>query len=346
MGRARAHRCSWLWPWSNPAAHVASLIQAAGLHDDWSDLLHLPPPQMLAAVSARLRPRLAALPAGERPLRMLGAGMDFARLREYTPGDDARALDWLAFARTRTPHVREHHEEKTLILWLVVDLSASMTFGSMRRKSRQALAMAVVVGMLALGAGYRVGLLTFDGLQPCLCPPRSGAVPFQALTQTLQTACLQAETVHDAAYRAMQTADPLCDALRDARHITQKRAWLVVFSDFLSDSPLWPAALAELGRTRTLSGALIVDPVERALPQGLGMACLHDAESGQRQWVSAQNGRVRRAFARHAQAHLQERLAHAGFSARCQTVSTTEDPVEAALTLCLAKAVPEGIRRC
>ena len=71
-----------------------------------------------------------------------GQGLDFAELREYSPGDDIRKIDWNVFARTLTPHIKEFHEEKLLTAWLYVDLSPSMFFGRTQTKAALAVELA------------------------------------------------------------------------------------------------------------------------------------------------------------------------------------------------------------
>src|ERR1051326_1829162 len=59
-----------------------------------------------------------------------GRGMEFAAVREYTPGDDVRSIDWNVTARMDAPYVKQYVEERDLTLLLLVDLSGSQAFGS------------------------------------------------------------------------------------------------------------------------------------------------------------------------------------------------------------------------
>ena len=86
----------------------------------------------------------------------MGTGTELAQLRPYQPGDDVRQLDPAASARTGVPHVRQHVPERMLTVWLAVDLSASMAFGTADRlKSDVAEGVADVVGTLAVRRGGR-----------------------------------------------------------------------------------------------------------------------------------------------------------------------------------------------
>ena len=58
------------------------------------------------------------------------AGIDFAEVRVYQPGDDVRTIDWRVTARTQVAHTKVFQEEKERPVLILVDQSASMYFGS------------------------------------------------------------------------------------------------------------------------------------------------------------------------------------------------------------------------
>src|SRR5438874_3082441 len=68
--------------------------------------------------------------AGQYHSVFKGQGMNFDEVREYQPGDDVRAIDWNVTARMNHPFIKKYVEERELTLILMVDLSASMQFGS------------------------------------------------------------------------------------------------------------------------------------------------------------------------------------------------------------------------
>ena len=61
-----------------------------------------------------------------------GRGMDFDEVREYSPGDEVRTIDWNVTARAGRPFVKKFTEERELTIFLLVDISASGNFGSGR----------------------------------------------------------------------------------------------------------------------------------------------------------------------------------------------------------------------
>src|SRR5882762_7079384 len=70
-----------------------------------------------------------------------GLGMEFAEVREYVPGDDVRTIDWNVTARMNHPYIKKFVAEREMTVMLMVDMSASMKFGT-QRGSTSAEAMA------------------------------------------------------------------------------------------------------------------------------------------------------------------------------------------------------------
>ena len=92
-----------------------------------------------------------------------GRGMEFAEVREYQPGDDVRTIDWNVTARSGVPHVKEFVEERDLTILVAVDVSGSMSFGSIDwRKIDIGAELAAVFAFSAVQNSDRVGLLLFS----------------------------------------------------------------------------------------------------------------------------------------------------------------------------------------
>ena len=125
---------------------------------------------LVEALDLVLARRAAGAMPGERRAAGRGTGTELAQIRPYQFGDDVRRLDAAASARTGLPHVRDYVPERTLTTWLLVDVSASMAFGTADRlKSDVAEGVALVIGRLAVRRAGRVGLLTLR------CPGRAAA---------------------------------------------------------------------------------------------------------------------------------------------------------------------------
>src|SRR5690606_29848004 len=106
------------------------------------------------------------------------------------PGDDVRRIDWNVTARMQAPHVRETIADRELETWILVDLSASLAFGTAdRTKREQALAAAAAVGLLTSRGGNRVGaVLAAPGRPAAIVPARGGRDHLRAILHRIETA--------------------------------------------------------------------------------------------------------------------------------------------------------------
>ena len=102
--------------------------------------------QLLLRLEWTIIRRLDGLLHGDYRSFFRGPGLDLADLREYQYHDDVRHIDWNVTARMQTPYVREFNEDRDLTAWFLLDLSASLDFGS--RVQKQAVS-AEFVGVLA-----------------------------------------------------------------------------------------------------------------------------------------------------------------------------------------------------
>jgi uncharacterized protein (DUF58 family) len=123
------------------------------------------PPLAIARDTIPFRPRTGALHerAGQRVVRQRGLGTDLREIRDHVPGDPFKRIAWKATARSRRLMVREFESEIVTTHWLLLDISASMRS---RRpghgKLDYGLGLCAAYARLALEAGDRVGLITFD----------------------------------------------------------------------------------------------------------------------------------------------------------------------------------------
>jgi uncharacterized protein (DUF58 family) len=196
-----------------------------------------------------------------------GRGMEFSEVREYVPGDDVRSIDWNVTARTGVPHVKKFVEERDLTVLLILDLSASESFGSQYLTKREL--MAELAGLLAFAAvknNDRVGaLFATDRLERYL-PPRKGVDHALAI-------------VRDALYATPEgTGTDLNLAFRSASSLLKQRSVVFILSDFIATS--YEKALKILRRRHDVVAMLLADPREEALP-ARGLVRLRDAETGE-----------------------------------------------------------------
>src|SRR6187402_2282227 len=113
----------------------------------------------LEALRRRLTVNVRSGAAGERVSRRRGGSAEFQEHRPYAPGDDLRRIDWSAFARTGEPVLKLFRAEEDSVLRVVLDVSASLAFGT-PQKLEVARRVAAAIGYLALANGQRVQILS------------------------------------------------------------------------------------------------------------------------------------------------------------------------------------------
>jgi uncharacterized protein (DUF58 family) len=200
-----------------------------------------------------------------------GAGLDFDSLREYTPEDDVRHIDWNVTARLDEPHVRQYTEDRELTAWLVLDRSASMRFGGAEHGKDSVLTeLSVCLARLFTHGGNRVGAILYDNRLQRVVPARTGRTHVLHLTHEL--------TKPMAAPRDGSTTD-LDAMLRLAASTARRRSLVFVISDFIGDVD-WEPALTRLSHRHEVVALRIVDPMELDLPD-LGLVLIEDAETGE-----------------------------------------------------------------
>jgi uncharacterized protein (DUF58 family) len=266
------------------------------------------PGSLVEELDLVLARRAAGVLPGERRAAGLGDGTELAQVRPYQVGDDVRRLDAAASARTGLPHVRDYVPERTLTTWILLDVSASMAFGTgPRLKSDVAEGVVEVVGRLAVRRAGRVALLTCGAPVTRLLPPRNGRRALVALRRAV------AQGV--AADGTPPPADALATALRRLGRVARGPGLVVIVSDFREDGsgvrpvalhaernatgltpPEWARALRALGGRHDLLAVEVLDPREGELPDA-GQLVLVDPETGRRLEADTTSAALRRDFA-------------------------------------------------
>jgi uncharacterized protein (DUF58 family) len=244
------------------------------------------PDALLRALDLTIGRRIEGLLAGDYRSAVLGFGTELAQVRPYEPGDDVRRIDWNVTARTRIPHVRVDLAERIMTTWLVLDTSASMTFGTAdRRKADVAEGVALAVGHVATRRGNRLGVVTFGDTQPRLLPPRQGRAGLLGLLTSLRE-----EPTHEPG-----EATSFADAFRRTAGAARQRALVAVVSDFRGPQT-WRGELLRLAGAHDVLAIEIRDPREQELPS-VGELWLVDPETGRKLRVDTRNARLRQRFA-------------------------------------------------
>jgi len=216
-----------------------------------------------------------------------GRGVEFAEVRPYQAGDDVRTIDWNVTARMGTPFVKQYVEERDLTVFIVVDVSGSLGFGSRAILKRDLAAeLSALLAFAALRNHDRIGAaLVTDRLELLLHPQRRRNQVLRLVREILH---------HPAAGRT-----DLDRALQSVLPALRQRSVLFIVSDFV-DTPLDRSLKAAAARHDVIL-LEVSDPRDQQLPP-VGPVVLRDAESGRMAVVDG-----RRAGAAHQERRQQQR---------------------------------------
>ncbi|PIE27152.1 MAG: DUF58 domain-containing protein [Micrococcales bacterium] len=308
-------------------------------------LADLAPEEALARLRLTIVRRLDGYLRGEHAGLVPGPGTELGEARVYRAGeDDVRHIDWAVTARTTTPHVRDLIADRELETYALIDLTASMYFGTAvqpgwspdseqlpRAWDKRDLAVAAVatIGTLTGRQGDRFGgyVLTADGLRRH--PAAAGRSALYSMVRSLlrdeaEAGESAAEGMggarHTAILRHSGPATSLAQAIDRIARAHPRRGLRVVVSDFLEPEesgggePAWTGPMRSLAQRHQVLAVQVVDPLELDLPDA-GVLDLMDPESGDVIEVDTSDPDVRSLFA--AQSGLnQDRVAsslrHAG----------------------------------
>ena len=206
--------------------------------------------------------------------KLRGRGVDFDQVRIYQAGDDVRTIDWRVTARTQEPHTKLFHEERERPVYILIEQSQRLFFGSGKVfKSVLAAEVASLVGWAALSHNDRVGGLVFGhGEHHEIKPRRSKQSLLQLLDQlTRANRHLSSELAVD--------ADAFGLALRRAREVLRPGSLAIIICDERTLSDAAEQQLSLLSRHIDLLLLPVFDPLDHALPAA---GLLRFAEQGKR----------------------------------------------------------------
>jgi uncharacterized protein (DUF58 family) len=205
--------------------------------------------------------------AGQYHSVFKGRGMAFSEVRQYTPGDDIRTIDWNVSARMNEPHVKLFTEERDRTVNLLVDMSASGLFGSRTQAKRELAAeIAAVVAFSAISNDDRVGLIIFTDEVELFVPPKKGKKHVLRVIREILT-------FEPRSYRT----DLAC-GLEYLIKVSRRKSVAFLVSDFLAYG--WERTLQQASRRHDVVPVVIADPLEEVLPQ-VGLVTFEDIETGE-----------------------------------------------------------------
>ena len=243
------------------------------------------PDRLLLRLEWRVLRRLDGRLQGAYRTAHRGSGMDFAGLRPYMDGDDARHIDWNVTARLDEVQIREFNEDRELTAWLVLDRSASMSVGGPGRGKQDVLAeLALSLARLLGRSGNRVGAVLYDGGTTRIVRPGTGR--------------MQALRIGSELDRAVEggsgTTTDLAAMLEAVGSLAKRRSLVIVVSDFIGTGD-WERPLMRLAHRNEVVALRVADQVDDALPE-IGLIVVEDAETGEQMLVDSSDPWFRARF--------------------------------------------------
>lgn len=189
---------------------------------------------------------------GKRIFRRPMSGTDFQGIRDYSPDDDPRSINWPATARALQTKVNVLQPERGKIVTLLVDCGRMMGVElEGQTKLDRSLEAALTLAAVALQRGDQVAAMTFAGGIAAYVPPSKGVAHLQTIV----------EAVYDA--RSDASESNYAEAFTYLARVQKKRSLLVLFTDMenaLFESELAPY-LMRLRKTHPILMLCLQDPV-------------------------------------------------------------------------------------
>jgi uncharacterized protein (DUF58 family) len=212
-----------------------------------------------------------------------GSSVEFADYKEYVPGDEVSRIDWRAYARSKRLFVRQYEAETDMVVYLLVDVSASMRYAGAGRQSKYMTAakIAAALAYLMLRQGDKASLVLFsDTVKRFLAPGGTRRHLHNLVTELEQIAPASTTGIVESLHH--------CDAL------FRKRGRIIILSDFWTDTSAFFDALARLvHRKFDILLLHVLDPDELALPPA-DVARFQDMETGEE--VQVELSEIRSAY--------------------------------------------------
>lgn len=222
--------------------------------------------------------------SGEYHSAFKGRGMAFSEVREYTPGDDVRTIDWNVTARFSTPFVKVFEEERELSVVLMVDVSASGAFGTRSQMKQDMITeLCAVVAFSAAQNNDKIGVIFFSDKIEKFIPPKKGKSHVLRIIRELIE------------FKPENKKTDLQIALKYMTNVIKKRSIVFLISDFYAENN-YKDALKIAGKKHDLVAMRIQDKAEQELPE-IGLIKLKDNESGKIIWVNTSDKEFRKQFA-------------------------------------------------
>ena len=259
--------------------------------------------------------------AGEYHSAFKGRGMVFSEVREYQYGDDIRDIEWNVTARFNKPYIKVFEEERELTVMLLVDVSGSLNYGTVRQMKRDMVTeIAATLAFSAIQNNDKIGVIFFSDHVEKFIPPKKGRKHILYIIRELLE------------FKPQSNATDIGYALQYLTQAIKRRCTAFVMSDFI-DGHNYQQALTIANRKHDVVAIQVYDIRSKELPD-VGLMRVVDAETGFEQYVDTSSKRTRNAYAQYwkkRQAALAETFNKSNVDSI--SVATSDDYVKAMMML-------------
>jgi len=221
--------------------------------------------------------------SGEYHSAFKGRGMAFSEVREYTPGDDVRTIDWNVTARFNSPYVKVFEEERELSVVLLVDVSASGAFGTHKQYKKDLITeLSAVVAFSATTNNDKIGVIFFsDKIEKFITPKKGKSHVLRIIRELID-------------FEAESKGTDLGLALKYLTNVIKKRSTVFLLSDFYAKDN-YTDALKIANKKHDLIAIKINDKTELEIPK-VGLIKLSDNETGNICWADTSSKEFQKQF--------------------------------------------------
>ena len=259
--------------------------------------------------------------AGQYHSAFKGKGMSFSEVREYQYGDDVRDIDWNVTARYHKPYVKVFEEERELTVMLLIDVSNSLDFGTVKQMKKDMVTeIAATLAFSAIQNNDKIGVIFFSDRIEKFIPPKKGRKHILYIIRELLD------------FKPESKRTDIKMAVEYLTNVIKKRCVTFMLSDFIDEND-YKNALTIANRKHDIVAIQVYDRRLAELPD-VGLMKVRDAETGHEQWIDTSSAKLRNAH--HAWwKERQVRLAETFTKSNVDSVSvrTDQDYVKSLLNL-------------
>ena len=220
--------------------------------------------------------------AGEYHSAFTGRGMAFSEVREYQYGDDIRDIDWNVTARFHKPYVKVFEEERELTVMLLVDVSGSLDFGTVKQMKRDMVTeIAATLAFSAMQNNDKIGVIFFSDKIEKFIPPKKGRKHILYIIRELID------------FHPESKKTDIEMGLQYLTNVMKRRCTAFVLSDFI-DRKDFKNAMTIANQKHDVVALQVYDRRLEELP-AVGLMKVKDAETGIEQWIDTSSKAVRKA---------------------------------------------------